>query len=55
MDGQYFRVRTEKDPSALLPDVLRTIVDQGAEVVDLSIARPSLQDVFISLTGRELR
>ncbi|HEX4226011.1 MAG TPA: ABC transporter ATP-binding protein [Pseudonocardiaceae bacterium] len=54
-DGQYFRVRTEKDPSALLPDVLRGIVDNGAEVVDLSIARPSLQDVFISLTGRELR
>jgi ABC-2 type transport system ATP-binding protein len=52
---QYFRVRTDKDPSVLLPDVLRTIVDQGAELVDLSIARPSLQDVFISLTGRELR
>ncbi|NUR03458.1 MAG: ABC transporter ATP-binding protein [Streptomyces sp.] len=54
-DSQYFRVRTEKDPSVLLPDVLRTIVDRGVELVDLSIARPSLQDVFISLTGRELR
>ncbi|WP_037604492.1 ABC transporter ATP-binding protein [Streptacidiphilus rugosus] len=52
-----FRVRTEKDPSALLPDVLRTVVDRGAgaELVDLSVARPSLRDVFISLTGRELR
>ncbi|MFF4801620.1 ABC transporter ATP-binding protein [Streptomyces sp. NPDC001351] len=54
-DSQYFRVRTEKDPSVLLPDVLRIIVDRGVELVDLSIARPSLQDVFISLTGRELR
>ncbi|WP_035839697.1 ABC transporter ATP-binding protein [Kitasatospora azatica] len=54
-DSQYFRVRTEKDPSVLLPDVLRTVVDQGVQLVDLSIARPSLQDVFISLTGRELR
>lgn len=53
--SQCFRVRTEKDPSVLLPDVLRTIVDQGAELVDLAIARPSLQDVFITLTGRELR
>ncbi|NUR09503.1 MAG: ABC transporter ATP-binding protein [Nocardioidaceae bacterium] len=54
-ESQYFRVRTEKDPSVLLPDVLRTVVDRGVELVDLSIARPSLQDVFISLTGRELR
>lgn len=54
-DGGVFRVRTDKDPSVLLPDVVRAIVDHGAELVDLSIARPSLQDVFISLTGRELR
>ncbi|MFJ9541268.1 ABC transporter ATP-binding protein [Streptomyces sp. NPDC101225] len=53
--GQCFRVRTDKDPSALLPDVLRTLLDQGAEPVGLSMARPTLQDVFISLTGRELR
>jgi ABC-2 type transport system ATP-binding protein len=53
--SQYFRVRTDKDPSVLLPDVLRTLLDQGAEPVGLSMARPSLQDVFISLTGRELR
>ena len=54
-DGRTFRVRTEKDPAVLLPDVVRAIVDHGAELADLSIARPSLQDVFISLTGRELR
>ncbi|MET8627125.1 ABC transporter ATP-binding protein [Kitasatospora sp. NPDC004669] len=55
--SHHFRVRTDKDPSALLPDVLRTVVDlgAGADLVDLSIARPSLRDVFISLTGRELR
>jgi ABC-2 type transport system ATP-binding protein len=52
-----FRVRTQKDPTALLPDVLRTVVDrgEGADLTDLSVARPSLRDVFISLTGRELR
>jgi ABC-2 type transport system ATP-binding protein len=54
-EGRSFRVRTEKDPAVLLPDVVRAVVDHGAELVDLSIARPSLQDVFISLTGRELR
>ena len=54
-DASGFRVRTRKDPAVLLPDVVRAIVDNGAELLDLSIARPSLQDVFISLTGRELR
>ena len=53
--GRYFRVCTEKDASALLPDLLRVLQHQGIELVDLSIARPSLQDVFLSLTGRELR
>ncbi|MEU9127589.1 ABC transporter ATP-binding protein [Kitasatospora sp. NPDC048540] len=52
-----FRVRTGKDPSVLLPEVLRAVAERGAgaELTDLSVARPSLQDVFISLTGRELR
>jgi ABC-2 type transport system ATP-binding protein len=54
-DESGFRVHTRKDPAVLLPDVVRAIVDNGAELLDLSIARPSLQDVFISLTGRELR
>ncbi|MFJ9629551.1 ABC transporter ATP-binding protein [Streptomyces sp. NPDC101175] len=53
--GRRFRLRTDKDPAVLLPDVLRTLLDQRAEPVGLSMARPSLQDVFINLTGRELR
>jgi ABC-2 type transport system ATP-binding protein len=51
-----FQVRTDNDPSVLLPEVLRTVVDRaGTGLVDLSVTRPSLRDVFISLTGRELR
>jgi hypothetical protein len=35
--------------------VARLITDNGGELVDLSIAKPSLEDVFIHLTGRALR
>ena len=54
-DRTVFRVRAGGDPSALLPRVVNVITAHGGEVADLSLARPSLQDVFISLTGRELR
>jgi ABC-2 type transport system ATP-binding protein len=54
-DGMTFRVRAGGNTSALLPDVVSVITAHGGEVADVSLARPSLQDVFISLTGRELR
>ena len=34
---------------------LQAISQQGGELRDLHIARPSLEDVFIYLTGRNLR
>ena len=39
------------DVAAVLQDVKAT----GAEVIDISVTGATLQDVFISLTGRELR
>jgi ABC-type multidrug transport system ATPase subunit len=40
---------------ALLPDVARRLTDAGLRVSDLALRRPSLDDVFLSLTGRPTR
>ncbi|MDQ6874341.1 MAG: ATP-binding cassette domain-containing protein [Actinomycetota bacterium] len=38
--------------AALLPDVVRSLDAAGIAVVDLAIRRPTLDDVFLALTGR---
>jgi hypothetical protein len=38
-----------------LPALLTAIAGQGREVEDVDVRGPSLQSVFIHLTGRELR
>lgn len=38
-----------------LPQLLAVVEQAGAHVVDLRIEEPSLQEVFLGLTGRELR
>ncbi|HET9371522.1 MAG TPA: ABC transporter ATP-binding protein [Vicinamibacterales bacterium] len=49
-------VRTHvDDPRADVVRAMDAVGRLGAEVVDLELARASLQDVFIALTGRELR
>jgi len=50
-----FRLYTAYEPAAVLPSVLKVLGDVGCDVTDLSIGTPSLEDVFIHLTGRELR
>ncbi len=50
-----FRLYTGLDAAVILPAVLRVLGDSACEVTDLSIGTPSLEDVFIHLTGRELR
>jgi len=50
-----FRLYTTYEPAAVLPTVLKVLGDVGCDVTDLSIGTPSLEDVFIHLTGRELR
>jgi ABC-2 type transport system ATP-binding protein len=39
----------------VLPDVLRLLDQTGAEVKTVTLARPTLEDVFLRLTGRSLR
>ncbi len=44
-----------EDVSALISSVTQTVLENGAELRDLHLSRPSLEDVFIYLTGRNLR
>ncbi|MCX2954426.1 ABC transporter ATP-binding protein [Lentzea sp. NEAU-D7] len=50
-----FRVYTDSDTSVTLPAVLNVLRDLDVTVSDVAIGKPSLEDVFIHLTGRELR
>ncbi|MGN6332925.1 MAG: ABC transporter ATP-binding protein [Motilibacteraceae bacterium] len=43
------------DAAMLVAPVARTVTDRGSELTDVALGRPSLEDVFISLTGRALR
>jgi hypothetical protein len=39
----------------VLPGVIERLGQHGARVVNLNIAQPTLEDVFINLTGKALR
>jgi ABC-2 type transport system ATP-binding protein len=47
-------VQVESGSSAA-PDLLRLLHENGVLVSDLSVASPSLNDVFLDLTGHEIR
>jgi ABC-2 type transport system ATP-binding protein len=49
-----FRLYAE-DAGALVVQATQAVIDADVELRDLHIARPSLEDVFIYLTGRNLR
>jgi ABC-2 type transport system ATP-binding protein len=44
-----------KGTDRLLPRVVATAEEAGFPVIDLSVAEPTLETVFINLTGKELR
>jgi ABC-2 type transport system ATP-binding protein len=50
-----YRLYAADDPGHLLASAARTVVTERAELVDLRLSRPSLEDVFIHLTGSNLR
>jgi ABC-2 type transport system ATP-binding protein len=50
----FFRLYAE-DAGALVVNATQAVTDAGFELRDLHLARPSLEDVFIYLTGRNLR
>jgi ABC-2 type transport system ATP-binding protein len=44
-----------KGAERLVPRVVAAAESGGFDVIDLSVSEPSLETVFISLTGKELR
>ena len=50
-----FRVYASEDAGALLASAAQAVIQEHGELLDLRVARPSLEDVFIYLTGRKLR
>ncbi|MFC5995045.1 ABC transporter ATP-binding protein [Pseudonocardia hispaniensis] len=49
------RLYVDTEPAALVGPVVAQLSSLDAQVSDLSLGEPSLEDVFISLTGRDLR
>ncbi|MEL7994522.1 MULTISPECIES: ABC transporter ATP-binding protein [Streptomyces] len=52
---EQFRLYTSLDPAVVLPHVIKMLDGVQCRMSDLAIGTPSLEDVFIHLTGRELR
>lgn len=46
---------TVRDGEAVLPHFLRTLQDKGVDIASANVRRPTLDDVFLGLTGRSLR
>jgi ABC-2 type transport system ATP-binding protein len=53
-DSQTWRVYAEA-ANTLIGPAAQAVLNSGAEVRDLSVKQPSLEEVFIFLTGRHLR
>jgi ABC-2 type transport system ATP-binding protein len=53
-DGSTLELRV-RDGHRVLPGLLRDLDAHGCPVVSAEIARPTLDDVFLNLTGRSLR
>jgi ABC-2 type transport system ATP-binding protein len=52
--GRKLTVNSRR-PAATLVDLIKWIDQQGLELTDVSLKQPSLEDVFIELTGKKLR
>jgi ABC-2 type transport system ATP-binding protein len=50
-----FRIYASEDAGALLANATQVVLQEQGELLDLHLARPSLEDVFIYLTGKGLR
>jgi ABC-2 type transport system ATP-binding protein len=53
-DGATLRVHTPR-VETVMPALLRASLNAGLSVLDVSVRRPSLETVFLTLTGREYR
>ncbi|MBA3544288.1 MAG: ABC transporter ATP-binding protein, partial [Chthoniobacterales bacterium] len=53
-DRRQISVSSSQPPKTLV-ELIRWIDGQGLELVDVHLNRPTLEDVFIELTGKKLR
>jgi len=53
-DGTHLRITVERD-GVRLGRIIEKAVDSGAEVLSAHVERPTLESVFLTLTGRSLR
>src|SRR4051812_729621 len=53
-DGRTLAVRTDS-PAPVIVELVKWIDAQGLHLVDIHMKRPTLEDVFIELTGKRLR
>jgi ABC-2 type transport system ATP-binding protein len=54
VDGRYLRARVENGGTAV-PGILSTLEGRGIPVAAVTVARPSLDDVYLHVTGRDFR
>jgi ABC-2 type transport system ATP-binding protein len=52
---QTLRLYVDAPPASLLSPVVSILTERGVELSNVHIGEPSLEDVFIDLTGRSLR
>jgi ABC-type multidrug transport system ATPase subunit len=53
-EGRHLVVHCEERPG-IVADVVAGVVRAGGDITDLAVRRPSLEDVFVKLTGEALR
>lgn len=54
VDGGRLHV-TVREGETLLPEFIRCLHEEGVDIATASVRRPTLDDVFLGLTGRSLR
>ena len=51
--GNIVRVPVE-DPDTVLPGLVETVIRSGGSIRSVRVEKPSLEDVFLKLTGRRI-
>ena len=54
VDGRVLRARVERGAQAV-PRILSALETEGISVASVTVARPSLDDVYLHFTGRDFR
>jgi ABC-2 type transport system ATP-binding protein len=53
VDDNGFVTISTPEPTAVLHRLTGWAIDGGRELTDLSVSRPSLEDIYLELTGHE--